>query len=36
VKVGNTLTDLSFRRIEKETLVNVSKKSGDINVLIEY
>ncbi|WP_230628044.1 amylo-alpha-1,6-glucosidase [Methanosarcina barkeri] len=36
VKVGNTLTDLSFRRVEYETLVNVSKKSGDINVLIEY
>lgn len=36
VKVGNTLTDLNFRRIEDETLVNVSKRSGDINVLIEY
>lgn len=36
VKVGNTLTDLSFRRVEYETLVNVSKKIGDINVLIEY
>ena len=36
VKVGNTLTDLNFRRVEEETLVNVSKRSGDINVLIEY
>jgi glycogen debranching enzyme len=36
VKVGNTLTDLNFRKVECETLVNVSKKSGDINVLIEY
>lgn len=36
VKVGNTLTDLNFRLVEEETLVNVSKKSGDINVLIEY
>lgn len=36
VKVGSTLTDLSFKRVEEETLVNVSKKSGDINVLIEY
>jgi glycogen debranching enzyme len=36
VKVGNTLTDLNFRRVEEETLVNVSKKRGDINVLIEY
>lgn len=36
VKVGNTLTDLNFRRIEEETLVNVSKKGGDISVLIEY
>jgi glycogen debranching enzyme len=36
VKVGNTLTDLNFRRVEEETLVNVSKKSGDINVFIEY
>ncbi len=36
IKVGNTLTDLYFRRIENETLVNVSKKKGDLNVLIEY
>lgn len=36
VKVGNTLTDLNFRRVEEETLVNVSKRSGDINVLIKY
>jgi glycogen debranching enzyme len=36
VKVSSTLTDLNFRRVEEETLVNVSKKSGDINVLIEY
>lgn len=36
VRVGNTLTDLNFRRVEYETLVNVSKKSGDINVFIEY
>ncbi|MGB9940563.1 glycogen debranching N-terminal domain-containing protein [Methanosarcina sp.] len=36
VKVGNTLTDLNFRKVECETLVNVSKKRGDINVLIEY
>ncbi|MHC1754069.1 MAG: glycogen debranching N-terminal domain-containing protein [Methanosarcina sp.] len=36
VKIGNTLTDLNFRRIEGETLVNVSRKSGDINVVIEY
>lgn len=36
VKVGNTLIDLNFRRIEEETLVNVSKKGGDISVLIEY
>ncbi|RXA19573.1 amylo-alpha-1,6-glucosidase [Methanosarcina sp. MSH10X1] len=36
VKVGNTVTDLNFRRVEEETLVNVSKKSGDINVIIEY
>lgn len=36
VKVGNTLTDLNFRRMEEDTLVNVSKRSGDINVLIEY
>lgn len=36
VKVGNTLTDLNFKRVEEETLVNVSKKSGDIDVLIEY
>jgi glycogen debranching enzyme len=36
VKVGNTLTDLNFRKVEYETLVNVSKMSGDINVLIEY
>ena len=36
VKVGNTMTDLNFRLVEYETAVNVSKKSGDINVLIEY
>ncbi len=36
VKVGNTLTDLNLKRVEYETLVNVSKKSGDINVFIEY
>jgi len=36
VKVGDTLTDLNFRRVEEETLVNVSKKKGDINVRIEY
>jgi glycogen debranching enzyme len=36
IKVGNTLTDLDFKRIENETLINVSKKSGDINVIIEY
>ncbi|AKB49833.1 Glycogen debranching enzyme [Methanosarcina barkeri str. Wiesmoor] len=36
VKVGNTLTDLNFKLVEEETLVNVSKKGGDINVLIEY
>jgi glycogen debranching enzyme len=36
VNVGNTLTDLNFRKVENETLVNVSKKNGDINVLIEY
>ena len=36
VKVGNTLTDLNFKRVDEETLVNVSEKSGDINVLIEY
>jgi len=36
VKVGNTMTDLNFRLVEYETVVNVSKKSGDINVLIEY
>ena len=36
VKVGNTLTDLNFKRVEYETMVNVSKKSGDINVFIEY
>ena len=34
VKVGNTLTDLNFRRMEEDTLVNVSKKNWDINVLI--
>ena len=34
--IGNTLTALNFRKAEYETLVNVSKKSGDINVLIEY
>ena len=36
LKVGNTLTDLDFKRIEDETLINVSKKSGDIDVIIEY
>jgi glycogen debranching enzyme len=36
IKIGNTLTDLDFRRVEDKTLVNVFKKSGDINVLIEY
>ena len=36
MKVGNTLTALNFRKAEYETLVNVSKKIGDINVLIEY
>ena len=36
VNVGNTLTDLNFRKVENETLVNVSRKNGDINVLIEY
>ena len=36
IKVGNTLTDLYFRRIENETLVNVTKKKGDLSVLIEY
>jgi glycogen debranching enzyme len=36
IKVGNTLTDLDFKRIEDETLINVSKKRGDINVIIEY
>ena len=36
LKVGNTLTDLDFKRIENETLINVSKKSGDIDVIIEY
>jgi glycogen debranching enzyme len=36
IKIGNTLTDLDFRRVENETLVNVSKKSGDLDVLIEY
>jgi glycogen debranching enzyme len=36
LKVGKTLTDLDFKRIEDETLINVSKKSGDIEVIIEY
>lgn len=36
IKVGNTLTDLDFRRVEDETLVSVSKKSGNVNVSIEY
>jgi glycogen debranching enzyme len=36
VKIGDTLTDLDFKRIENETLINVSKKSGDIDVIIEY
>jgi glycogen debranching enzyme len=36
LKVGNTLTDLDFKRIEDETLINVSKKSGNIDVIIEY
>ena len=36
VKVGNMLIHLNFKRVEEETLVNVSKKSGDINVRIEY
>jgi glycogen debranching enzyme len=36
LKIGNKLTDLDFRRVENETLVNVSKKSGDLNVHIEY
>lgn len=35
VKVDNTLTDLDFRRVDNETPVNVYKKRGDINVLIE-
>jgi len=34
IKVGNTLTDLDFRQAEDKTLVNVAKKSGDINVVI--
>jgi glycogen debranching enzyme len=36
IKVGNTLTDLDFKRIEAETLINVSKKGGNIDVIIEY
>lgn len=36
VKIGDTLTDLEFRRIERETLVNVTKKKGNLNVSIEY
>jgi len=36
IKVGEALTDLEFRRIENSTLVNVTKKQGSLNVLIEY
>jgi glycogen debranching enzyme len=36
IKIGNRLTDLDFKRIENETLINVAKKSGDIDVIIEY
>ena len=33
-KTGDGVKD--FKRIENETLINVSKKSGDIDVIIEY
>ena len=36
VRVGDTVTDLEFRRIENETLVNVSKKRGNVNISIQY
>ena len=36
IKVGNSMTDLEFRRIEKDTLAIVTRKQGAINVLIEY
>lgn len=36
IRVGDTLTSLDFRRIEDKTMVNVSRKQGDLSVLIEY
>ena len=36
IRVGDTLTSLDFRRIEDKTMVNVARKEGDLNVLIEY
>jgi glycogen debranching enzyme len=36
IKIGNALTDLEFRRIEEDTLVNVTGKRGALNVQIEY
>ncbi len=36
IKIGNALTNLEFRRIEEDTLVNVTGKHGALNVQIEY
>ncbi|WP_424356806.1 glycogen debranching N-terminal domain-containing protein [Methanocella sp. MCL-LM] len=36
IRVGDTLISLDFRRIEDKTMVNVARKEGDLNVLIEY
>lgn len=36
LRVGDALISLDFRRIEDKTMVNVARKEGDLNVLIEY
>lgn len=36
IKIGDALTNLEFRRIEEDTLVNVTGKHGALNVQIEY
>lgn len=36
LKVGGGMADLEFRRVERDTLANVTRKRGPIDVLIEY